>query len=213
VWARLVYGAQVSMAVGLIASTIAVVIGTAVGLIAGYVGGSFDNVLMRFTELVMTFPAFFAVITLVSLVGPNIFNVMVVIGVLGWPGLARLVRGQVLSLRSLAFVEAAQAVGASPARILITHILPNVLPYVLIAATLGMAGAILTEAGLSFLGLGVQIPVASWGTMINSAQSLIVLERQPWLWLPPGIAISLAVLALNFVGDGMRDAFDPRMSL
>lgn len=213
VWARMVYGARISMSVGFIANTISISIGVLIGMTAGYVGGRVDNVLMRFTELVMNFPTFFAIIMLVALLGPDIMNIMVVIGVLGWEGLARLLRGQVLSLRELAFIEAARSVGAPHRRILFLHVLPNILPYVLVAATLGVAGTILLESALSFLGLGVQIPLASWGSMLNSAQSLTVLTKFPWLWLPPGIAISLAVLAMNFLGDGLRDAFDPRMSL
>ena len=212
-WARMIYGARISMTVGLVANSISVTIGTLLGMVSGYVGGRTDNLLMRFTELVMTFPTFFAIIMMVALLGPNIRNVMIVIGVTSWPGLARLVLGQVLSLRELAFIEAAHCVGAPNRRILIIHILPNILPYILVAATLGMAGAILTESSLSFLGLGVQIPLASWGSMLFSAQSLTVLTNFPWLWLPPGIAISMAVLCMNFVGDGLRDAFDPRMNL
>jgi len=169
--------------------------------------------LMRFTEVIMTFPVLFAVIVLVALVGPNVFNVILVIGVLGWTGLARLVRGQVLSLRETDYVVAARATGASNTRILLIHILPGVLPYVMVASTLGMASAILTEAALSFLGLGVQIPVSTWGNMLYSAQSLTVLQDMPWLWIPPGAAIAISVLAANFVGDGLRDALDPRMRI
>jgi peptide/nickel transport system permease protein len=211
VFARLVFGARVSMSVGLIAVGISGAIGTVLGLVSGYAGGWVDNVLMRFTELVMTFPTFFAVIILVSLLGPNVFNVMLVIGLLGWTGIARLVRGQVLSLREMDYVTAARAIGAGGRRIIFVHILPGVLPYVMVAATLGLASAILTEAALSFLGLGVRIPTSTWGNMLFAAQSLAVLEGQPWLWIPPGLAIGLAVLAANFVGDGLRDAFDPRM--
>jgi peptide/nickel transport system permease protein len=201
------------MAVGLSAVTVSGLIGTVIGLISGYFGGRIDNLLMRFTELVMTFPTFFEVIILVSLIGPNIFNVILVIGVLGWPGLARLARGQVLSLREMDYVLAARAVGADHRRILVRHILPGVMPYVMVATTLGLASAILTEAALSFLGLGVRIPMSTWGTMLNAAQSLRVLESQPWLWIPPGLAIGLAVLATNSVGDGLRDALDPRMKI
>ena len=161
----------------------------------------------------MTFPVLFAVIVLVALEGPNVFNVILVIGVLGWTGLARLVRGQVLSLRETDYVLAARATGARDWRILSLHILPGVLPYVRVASTLGMASAILTEAALSFLGLGVQIPISTWGNMLYSAQSLTVLQSMPWLWIPPGAAIALSVLAANFVGDGLRDALDPRMRI
>jgi peptide/nickel transport system permease protein len=211
VWARLLHGARVSMSVGLVAVGIATLIGTLIGLIAGYARGAIDNVLMRFTELVQTFPLFFAVVILVALVGPNILNVMLVIGFISWPGLARLVRGQVLSLRQQQFVESAHAIGASGARIVLLHILPGVLPYLAVYATLALAQAILTEAALSFLGLGVQVPNASWGGMMNAGQSLTVLESQPWLWIPPGAAIALTVLCANYAGDGLRDAFDPRM--
>lgn len=211
VWARLLHGARVSMSVGLVAVGIATLIGTLVGLVAGYVGGRLDNLLMRFTELVQTFPLFFAVVILVALVGPNILNVMLVIGFISWPGLARLVRGQVLSLRQQQFVESARAIGASGARIVFVHILPGVLPYLAVYGTLALAQAILTEAALSFLGLGVQVPTASWGGMMNAAQALTVLESQPWLWIPPGAAIALTVLCANYAGDGLRDAFDPRM--
>lgn len=150
---------------------------------------------------------------MVSLVGPSIFNVMIIIGLLGWPGLARLVRGQVLVLREVEYVLAARSLGASNRRTIFVHILPAVLPYIAVATTLGIASAILTEAGLSFLGLGVQIPTASWGNMMNAAQSLSVLQNSPWLWIPPGVAIAITVIAVNFVGDGLRDAFDPRMQI
>jgi peptide/nickel transport system permease protein len=211
VWARLVHGARVSMSVGLVAVGIATAIGTLIGLLAGYTGGRGDTLLMRFTELIQTFPLFFAVVILVALVGPNLLNVMLVIGLLSWPGLARLIRGQVLSLRAQQFVEAARALGAGDGRIIFRHILPGVLPYLAVYGTLALASAILTEAALSFLGLGVQMPVPSWGGMMNSAQSLTVLEGQLWLWIPPGVAIATTVLCANFAGDGLRDAFDPRM--
>jgi peptide/nickel transport system permease protein len=211
--ARLLFGARISMLVGVVSVSISALIGTTIGLQAGYTGGWIDNLLMRFTEVIMTFPVLFAVIVLVALVGPNVFNVILVIGVLGWPGLARLIRGQVLSLRETDYVTAARAVGARDRRILLLHILPGVLPYVMVASTLGMASAILTEAALSFLGLGVQIPISTWGNMLYSAQSLTVLQNMPWLWIPPGAAIALSVLAANFVGDGLRDALDPRMRI
>jgi peptide/nickel transport system permease protein len=213
VLARLLYGARISMLVGIVSVTIAAIIGTLVGIYSGYCGSWVDNVLMRVTEVVMTFPVLFAVIVLVALIGPNLFNVIVVIGVLGWPGLARLIRGQVLSLRQMDYVTAARATGAGDWRILRLHIAPGVMPYVMVAGTLLMASAILTEAALSFLGLGVQIPTSTWGNMLYSAQSLAVLQGMPWLWIPPGAAIALAVLAVNFVGDGLRDALDPRMRI
>jgi peptide/nickel transport system permease protein len=213
VLARLLFGARVSMSVGLAAVAIATCVGTLVGLTSGYGGGKIDNLLMRLTEFVQTFPLFFAVVILVALVGPNLFNVMAVIGLLSWPGLARLVRGQVLSLRHQQYVEAARAIGARGRRVIFLHVLPGVLPYLAVYGALALAQAILTEAALSFLGLGVQMPIPSWGGMMNSAQSLTVLESQPWLWVPPGLAIATTVLCANFVGDALRDAFDPRMGV
>jgi peptide/nickel transport system permease protein len=210
VWSRLIIGGRVSLAVGVVAVSIATGIGTLIGLVAGAFGGVVDNLLMRFTELIQTFPLFFAVVIFVALVGPNILNVMIVIGLLSWPGLARLVRGQVLSLRQQQYVEAAHALGAGSRRVIWRHIFPGILPYLAVYSTLALAQAILTEAALSFLGLGVQMPIASWGGMMNAAQQLVVLDSQPWLWVPPGLAIALAVLAANYAGEGLRDAFDPR---
>jgi peptide/nickel transport system permease protein len=213
IFARIVHAGRVSLSVGIVAALISSAIATAIGLVSGYVGGWVDNLLQRFTELVMTIPGFFAIIILVSMVGPSVWNLMVVIGLLGWTGLARLVRGQVLSLREMDYVTAARAIGGGHNRLMFTHIFPGMVPYIVVAATLTVAGAILTEAGLSFLGLGVKIPTPTWGNMMNSAQSLHILENQPWLWLPPGIAISTTVIAVNFVGDGLRDALDPRTQI
>ena len=213
VFARVLIASRVSLSVGIVATVIATAIGTLLGLVSGYAGGWVDNLLQRFTELVMTFPTFFAVILLVSLTGPSVFNVMLVIGVLGWTHLTRLVRGQVLSLREMDYVTAARALGASDRRLLFIHIMPGTIPFVIVAATLGLAGAILTESSLSFLGLGVVIPTATWGSMMSSAQALHILKEQPWLWAPPGVAIAMSVLAINFIGDGLRDALDPRQQL
>ena len=211
VWARLVYASRVSLSVGIVAVSIYFVIGATLGSIAGYYGGRVDNLIMRFTDVVLCFPELIIIITIVSVVGPSIYNVMLVIGLLGWPGIARLVRAQFLSLREQQFVEATRCLGIPTHRIIFRHILPNVIPYILVAATFGIAGAILTEAGLSFLGLGVQPPTASWGNMLNGAQNLTILERYQWIWAPPGFMIAISVLAINFIGDGLRDALDPRM--
>ena len=210
VFARLLYAGRVSLSVGVVAALISAVIGTVIGLVSGYFGGWLDNLLMRFTEMVMTFPTFFAVIILVSLVGPSVFNVMAVIGFLGWTGKARLVRGQVLSLREMEYITAARALGGNEKRLVFFHILPGVMPYVAVASTLTLVYAILTETSLSFLGIGVQIPTPTWGNMMTGAQSLFKLKHQYWLWLPPGLAIGLTVIAVNFIGDGLRDALDPR---
>jgi peptide/nickel transport system permease protein len=165
---------------------------------------------MRFTDIMMCFPTFVLILILVGFVGPSIFNVMLVLGLFGWPDIARLVRGQVLQLRELEFVQAAGAMGAGRWYIMIRHIAPNIVGPLSVAGSLGIAGAILAEAGLSFLGLGVVQPTSSWGSMLNEARNPATLATDIWLWLVPGIAISLAVLASNFIGDGLRDALDVR---
>lgn len=213
VFARLLIAGRVSLAVGLVAAVVSSAIGTVLGLVSGYAGGWVDNLLQRFTELVMTFPLFFAVLILVALIGPSVLNIMMVISLVGWTGKARLVRGQVLSLKEMDYVTAARAIGASQGRMMFTHILPGVMPYVAVAATLTVAGAILTEAALSFLGVGIRIPTATWGNMMHGAQSLYVLQHRPWIWAPPGIAIGMTVIAVNLVGDGIRDALDPRIRI
>jgi peptide/nickel transport system permease protein len=210
VWARVLFGGRVSLSVGIIAVAISTSIGTLVGLVSGYLGGWVDTVLQRLTELVMVIPALFLILIVVSLVGPSIQNIMVVIGLLGWEGLARLVRGQVLSLREQEYVQAALALGAPSSRVIARHLLPAVVPFVVVSATFRLAGAVITEAGLSFLGLGVQPPDPSWGNMLNQARSLSILVDKPWLWLPPGLCICMAVLAINALGDAVRDALDPR---
>ncbi len=210
VLSRVIYGTRVSLSVGLVAVTIYVAIGMVLGSISGYFGGWVDSTIQRFTDAVMCFPSLIIIIAAVAIIGPSIYNVMIVIGLLTWPGICRLVRGQILTLREREFVEAARALGASPARVIFSHLLPNTIAPITVAATFGVAAAILTEAGLSFLGLGVQPPTPSWGNMINTAQSAAVLQDMPWLWVPAGVMIALAVLSINFVGDGLRDALDPR---
>ena len=213
VWSRLVYATRVSLSVGLIAVLIYTVLGTTLGAISGYYGGWVDTVIMRFTDIVMTFPALIIIITVVALVGPSLYNIMAVMGLLSWPGICRLVRGQILSLRGKEFVTASRAMGASDAYIILNHLLPNVIGPITVAATFGIASAILTEASLSFLGLGVPPPQPSWGQMLTDAQKLTILSEMPWLWVPPGLMVSLTVLCVNFVGDGLRDALDPRTVL
>ena len=208
VLSRLLHGARISLSVGVVAVAIYLLIGFVLGSVAGYLGGLADMLIMRFTDIVLCFPTFVLNLILVGILGPNIGNVMLVIGLFGWPGVARLVRGQVLQLRTLDYVVAAQMIGGKRFYVLRRHILPNVVAPLIVAGTLGMAGAILTEAGLSFLGLGVVQPTPSWGSMLNEARNPATLAAKPWLWLAPGLAISLAVLASNFIGDGLRDAFD-----
>ena len=213
VWARLVFGARVSLSVGLVAVGIYTSIALILGSISGYAGGHVDNLIMRFTDIIMCFPTFLLIITVAAVLPPNIFNIMVIIGIFGWPGMTRLIRGQFLSLRSQDFVIAAVAVGVPTRRIIFRHILPNVVGPVVVAATLGLAGAILTESSLSFLGLGVQQPTPSWGQTLTTALQLPILETMPWRWLPSATAIAFAVLSMNFFGDALRDAFDPRQYL
>lgn len=213
VWSRLVYGGRVSIAVGLVAVAIYITIGTILGSVSGYYGGRVDSLIMRITDTFMAFPTFIILICVVTLIGPGLVNGMVAIGLLGWTGTARLVRSVVLSLRQQDFILAARAIGVPTRRLLVRHILPNVVAILTVSASFGVAGTILTEAGLSFLGLGIRPPMPSWGNMINEAQSIQILATMPWLWIPPGLMITLCVLAINFIGDGLRDALDPRMSL
>ena len=212
-WARLVYGARVSLSVGLVAVGIYCTIGILLGGVAGYFGGWVDMVISRFTDIMMCFPSFMLIITVAIMLPPNIFNVMVIIGIFGWTGVSRLIRGQFLSLREQDFVMAARCGGVRSGRIVFRHILPNAIAPVVVAATMGLAGAIMTESGLSFLGLGVQEPQSSWGSMLQDAMSLPILETMPWLWLPPALAIAVTTLSVNFVGDALRDALDPHMTL
>ncbi|MBA9088174.1 peptide/nickel transport system permease protein [Fontibacillus solani] len=207
---RLLYAARVSLAVGIGAILISAIIGTILGLVSGYFGGWVDNIIMRLTDIFMSFPYIMLILVVASIVGPGLVNIILILGVLGWPGVARLVRGNVLSVKESDYVKAGYVLGFSHTRMLFSHILPNVIAPILVYATSGVAGAILDEAALSFLGLGVQPPTPSWGNMLSSAQSLTVLTSQPWLWLPPGLMIILTVLAINFVGDALRDALDPK---
>ncbi len=209
-FSRIVHGARISLSVGLVAVSVNLLIAILIGATAGLTGGRADDVLMRFTDFVMTFPSFIMIIIIAGILGPNIFNVMIIIGVLGWPGLARLIRGQILVLRELDYVLASQVLGAPRRYVIRRHLLPNIIGPITVAVTLGVAGAILTEAGLSFLGLGVTEPAPSWGSMISASRGIAYLADRPWLWAAPGIAICLAVLSINFIGDGLRDAFDVR---
>jgi len=210
VLSRVLYGGRVSLAVGLVAVGIYEVIAIVLGSISGYYRGAADWIIMRAVDIVMTFPTLIIIIFMVAILGPSIFNTMLAIGILGWTGPTRLVRGQILSIREMDYVMAARSIGVPNALVILRHVFPDVVAPLVVNATFGVASAILTEAALSFLNLGVQPPTASWGNMMTAAQELIILERMPWLWVPPGLAIMLAVLAINFVGDGLRDALDPK---
>ncbi|MFO7173383.1 MAG: ABC transporter permease [Bacillota bacterium] len=208
---RLIDATRISLSVGVGSVAIYVTIGVILGAIAGYFGGWVDMVIMRLADVVLSFPTLMLILVVTAVVGPSFWNVILVLGLLGWPPVARLVRGEFLTLREREFTQAARALGARDSRIIFRHILPNASGPILVAATFGTAQAILVEAALSFLGLGVQPPQASWGNMLIAAQSLTVLEEKPWMWLPPGLMIFISVLAINFVGDGLRDALDPRL--
>ncbi|MCO5229502.1 MAG: ABC transporter permease [Thermomicrobiales bacterium] len=209
VFSRLLYGARVSLVVSLVAVTINVTVGSILGAIAGYIGGAPDQIIMRISDSILAFPLLILVIVAVAIWGSSLSNLVIVIGLMSWPSTARIVRGQVLSIRNEDYVAAATTSGASRARIIRAHILPNTLAPIIVIATFDAASIVLLEGSLSFLGLGVQPPMPSWGNMLSDAQSLVILESMPWLWLPPGLAIALTVLSLNFLGDALREAFDP----
>lgn len=211
IYTRLLYGGRISLSVGIVAVIIEIFIGVLLGGISGYYGGKVDSIIMRFTDIFMCFPFLIIAITVVAILGPSIYNVMLVIGLLGWTGIARIVRGQILSLREQEFMEAAEALGLSDARKIIRHLLPNTMASIIVYSTISIASAILTEAALSFLGLGVSPPTPSWGNMLESAKKLYVIKNQWWFWIPPGLAIFITVMSLNILGDGLRDALDPKL--
>jgi len=220
--ARTIYGGQISLFIGLFAAIVEVVVGVLVGSIAGYFGGWLDDILMRITEAMLIIPSLFLLIVLAKSLGGrvpevhllgrdfsgSVIVIIVVVGLTSWMYLARIVRANVLSLKEQDFISASRAIGVSPARIIFVHLLPNTMAPIIVSATLGVANAILSEAYVSFLGLGVQAPTASWGNMLDSSSRYI--GSAPWLWFFPGMLILITVLGVNFVGDGLRDALDPR---
>ncbi|MBE0426056.1 MAG: ABC transporter permease [Nitrospirae bacterium] len=206
---RIIWGSRVSLKVGFVAVGIALIIGITIGSIAGFYGGKMDAVLMRFVDIMLAFPTFFLILAIIAILEPNIFTIMAVIGITSWMDVARLVRAEFLTLKERDFVDAARAIGVSNRRLIFRHILPNALSPVFVAATFGVAGAILVESGLSFLGLGVQPPDPSWGNILTSGKDNI--EVAWWLSLYPGFAILITVLSYNLVGEGLRDALDPRL--
>jgi len=206
---RVLVGGRVSLAVAVAAVAISTVIGTVLGLVAGYRQGWADAIISRVTDVFMSFPLFVLLIVLVSMVGPSATNVVLILGLFSWMVITRVVRGQVLSVMNEPYIEAAVTAGAKPLRIVLRQVLPNSYVPIVVASTLGVANAMLSEAALSFLGLGIQPPTPSWGNMLNAAQSLQVLVNEPWVWIGPGAAIALTVLSINFLGDGLHDALDP----
>jgi peptide/nickel transport system permease protein len=211
VFSRLLYATRISLLVGILATVISTVIGVVLGLIAGYFGGVADMILMRFTDMVMSFPYILLVLVAAAIFKPGLWSIILILGFVDWPGVARLVRGNVLSLRETNFVKGNVVAGMPLRHILFSEILPNTVAPILVYATSVMAISMLDEAALSFLGMGVQPPMASLGNMLNGAQSITVLTSQPWLWLPPGIMIVVLVVSINFVGDALRDALDPKL--
>ena len=209
VLSRLLYGGRVSLWVGFVAVGISISIGALLGLVSGYFGGLVDEIVMRFVDIMLCFPSFFLILAVVAFLEPSLFNIMVVIGLTSWMGVARLVRAETLTLREREFVSAARLAGTSTWRIMTRHILPNAMAPVTISAILGIGGAILIESGLSFLGLGVQPPQASWGNMLMDGKS--VMEEASWLSLFPGLAILITVLGYNLLGESLRDFLDPRL--
>lgn len=209
VLSRLLYAMRISLLVGIMATLISTVIGVVLGLVGGYFGGALDMVIMRFTDMVMSFPYILLVLVAASIFKPGLWSIILILGFVDWPGIARLVRGNVLNLRETNFVKGSLVAGMPLRHILFSEILPNTVAPILVYATSVLALSMLDEAALSFLGMGVQPPTASLGNMLNGAESLTVLTKQPWLWLPPGILIVVLVMAINFIGDALRDALDP----
>lgn len=215
---RLMYAGRMSLAVGIVAVVIEVVIGSALGVIAGYYGGIIDSIIMRIVDIIMCFP-FLCILIMLSAVMSDlhvapkyrIFVVMFIIGIIGWTGLCRLVRGQMLSLREQEFMQAAEALGLKDRRKMFKHLLPNAFSSIIVSATLGIGGAILYESSLSFLGLGVTPPTPSWGQMVQAVRDQYILQFMPWKWIPPGLCIFLTVMSINLLGDGLRDAIDPKL--
>lgn len=212
VFARIVYGGRVSLTVGMLGMLIQIFIGTTLGIIAGFYGGVVDSIIMRIVDVFMCFPFFVIAIAMAAILGPNIWNVIIIIGVLSWTGIARIVRAEILKLKKSEYIEAAHALGIKNIRILLKHLLPNIIPSVIVASTLSIASGILTEASLSFLGMGVKPPQPSWGNMLAAAQNMRTLQSEWWLWIPPGLCVFLTVMSINFMGDGMRDLLDPNVS-
>ena len=209
VLSRMIWGSRISLLVGFVAVGIATLIGIFLGALAGYYGRWVDNLIMRFVDIMLCFPTFFLILAVIALLEPNIWNIMIIIGITGWMGVARLVRAEFLSLKERDFTVAEKALGAKNFRIIFRHILPNAMAPILVSATLGVAGAILTESALSFLGIGVQPPTPSWGNILTAGKDNI--EIAWWLSLYPGLAILITVLGYNLLGEGIRDAIDPRL--
>ena len=213
IFSRVIYGARASLSATFGVVALIFLVGTVTGVLAGYFGGVIDAVIMRIADIFMSFPSIVLILVLVAVLGPSVWSVTCVIGVLGWTQFARLIYANVLSVSEKEYVESARAIGTSNFKIVTKYVLPNSFAPILIAITFQMASAILSESSLSFLGMGVQPPGASWGNMLYDAQSITVLSQKLWIWLPPGLALLITVLSINFLGDGIRDALDPKIKL
>jgi peptide/nickel transport system permease protein len=209
VLSRMIWGARISLKVGFAATGVAIIIGTILGAVSGYYGGWIDAAIMRFVDIMLCFPTFFLILAVIAFLEPSIWNIMIIIGLTGWMGVTRLVRADFITLKERDFVQAARAIGATDLRIIFLHILPNAMASILVAATLGIAGAILTESALSFLGIGVQPPTPSWGNILTAGKDNIDIAW--WLSLYPGLAILITVVGYNLLGEGIRDSLDPRL--
>lgn len=213
VYTRLIYGGRVSLGVALSATIIQLLVGVTLGCISGFYGKWVDNLIMRIVDIVMCFPFFVIAITISALFGASVWNVILIIGLLQWTDVARIVRIQILSVKQSTYIEAARAIGLSNFQIMVKHILPNITSPIIVNTTLNVAKGILMEAGISFLGLGVKQPQPSWGNMLSAAQSMRILQYEWWLWVPAGVLVFLAVVSINFIGDGLRDALDPQIKI
>ncbi|MDR3595727.1 oligopeptide ABC transporter permease [Clostridium sp.] len=213
VFARLIYGGQVSLSVGVVAIIIQLAIGITLGTIAGYLGGIADKIIMRLVDMVLCFPFLVIAITMASILGPSIWNVMIIIGILSWPKITRIVRAEILSLKEREFIEAAKALGLDSKDIILKHLIHNIYTPIIVYGTLGIAQGILYESFLSFLGMGVTQPQPSWGNMLSAAQNMRILQSEWWLWIPPGLCVFLTIVSINFLGDGLRDALDPQIKV
>lgn len=211
VYTRLVYGTRISMSVGIVSTAVSVIIGVILGAVAGYIGGIVDAIIMRIVDIFMCFPFYLIAIVVAGILGPSLLILMAIMGILSWPKIARIVRAEVLTLKQKDFIEASRALGLDSRKIIFKHIIPNTMAPIIVYTTLGIAQGILSEAGLSYLGLGVKQPMPSWGNMLTAAQNFSVLVNQWWLWIPPGMMVLLTVLSINFFGDGLRDALDPKI--
>ena len=210
VYTRTLYGGRVSLMVGLVAAAISITIGMVLGAISGYFGKAPDMIIMRITDVMMTFPPLMIMLTVAAFVGPGLINVILIIGGLRWPATTRLIRGQFLSLKNFEFIQAAHALGLPDWIIIMRHSMPNTIAPLMANITFAVSAAILSEAGLSFLGIGVPLPTPTWGNMMEDARNLVILQNQPWMWIPPAIFTLITILCINFIGDGLRDAFDPQ---